>query len=172
MSALEEFTLRPPSVEDGMGVYRLIERCPPLDPNSSYCNLLQCSHFARTSVLAEINGATEGFISAYVVPDHPNTLFVWQVAVSESVRGCGLASSMLNHILERENLTAISHVETTITESNDASRALFQRLASKLGAALESEPWMDQERHFDGQHDSETLVRIGPFKTSNVAKKD
>jgi hypothetical protein len=28
--------LKIPTIEDGMSVFNLVERCPPLDPNSSY----------------------------------------------------------------------------------------------------------------------------------------
>ena len=43
-------------MEDGLAVNRLIASCPPLDTNSTYCNFLQCLHFAETSVLAEKDG--------------------------------------------------------------------------------------------------------------------
>ncbi|MBD4807723.1 diaminobutyrate acetyltransferase, partial [Xanthomonas citri pv. citri] len=37
---------RTPAVTDGPSVTELIAQCLPLDPNSAYCNLLQCTHFA------------------------------------------------------------------------------------------------------------------------------
>ena len=168
MSDLKSITLRPPTLEDGMAVYRLIESCPPLDVNSSYCNLLQCSHFAGTSVAAEMNGTVVGFISGYVLPDRPDTLFVWQVAVSEQARGVGLASRMLTNILSRPHCAQVSYLETTITQDNQPSWALFKGLAKKLTAELQSSEWMDAQVHFDGQHDSETLVRVGPFNTLKI----
>jgi L-2,4-diaminobutyric acid acetyltransferase len=159
----EPVVLRIPLPEDGMDVYKLVKSCPPLDTNSVYCNLLQCSHFAGTSVAADSNGELVGFISGYLVPGRPETLFVWQVAVAEQARGQGLASRMLQHILERSDCDAVTHIETTITEENRASWALFEGLANKLGTELTSSVMFDQEMHFDGQHDSEMLVRIGPF---------
>ena len=155
--------LRTPTLSDGMDVYRLIERCPPLDANSSYCNFLQCGHFAQTSVAAEMNGEIVGFISAYQKPDQTNTLFVWQVAVDEKARGQGLASKMLQHILQRPQCQSVNHLETTITEDNKGSWALFERLAKTLSAELNSSIWLDKQKHFDGLHDSEALVTIGPF---------
>lgn len=163
MSNLESITLRPPTLVDGMAVFRLVEKCPPLDANSSYCNLLQSSHFASTSVAAEVDGELVGFISGYVIPERPDCLFIWQVAVSEQARGLGLASHMLRHILERPHCGDIRFLETTITQANDASWALFKSLAKKLSTNFESSIWMDKEIHFDGQHDSESLIRIGPF---------
>jgi L-2,4-diaminobutyric acid acetyltransferase len=146
-----------------MAVFRLIQRCPPLDNNSSYCNLLQCSHFASTSVVASLNGKLTGFISGYIHPERPNTLFIWQVAVDENARGFGLASKMLMHILNRSSCNSIHYLETTITQDNLPSWGLFKRLAKRLDAELLPSPWLDKKAHFDEQHDSESLVRIGPF---------
>ncbi len=165
LSDLASVVLRPPVLEDGMAVFRLVEACPPLDVNSSYCNLLQCSHFASTSVAAEMSGELVGFIYGYVIPARADTLFVWQVAVAEQARGLGLASRMLAHILARPDGANIAYLETSITRDNQASWALFKRLAKALPAELQSSAWMDKEAHFSGQHDSEALVRIGPFNS-------
>ncbi len=156
-------SLRIPTLTDGLSVSQLIERCPPLDPNSSYCNFLQCGHFADTSVAAELGGDLVGFISGYRIPSRPETLFIWQVAVDQRARGIGLASEMLRHILQRQPSGAVSHLETTIGEANEASWALFRRLARELDADLQQETWLDCDDHFQGQHESEVLVRIGPF---------
>lgn len=156
--------LHPPTLSDGMAVFQLIEQCPPLDTNSSYCNLLQCSHFANTSVIAKNNdGEVMGFVSAYEQPQQSNTLFIWQVAIAEQARGQGLASKMLTHLLQRENLEHIQYIETSITKDNSASWALFTRLAANLSCELNDTDWMDKTTHFLGQHDSEQLVRVGPF---------
>ncbi len=159
----EQVQLRRPVSEDGARVHQLIGNCPPLDTNSLYCNLLQASHFAATSVAAERDGELLGFISGYLIPDRPDTLFIWQVAVAENGRGMGLAGRMLREILSRPACRAVSHLETTITPDNDASWALFRSLARKLGAACSDSVMFDRERHFNGQHDSEMLLRIGPF---------
>lgn len=163
-----EVTLRLPTATDGAQVHRLIANCPPLDPNSMYCNLLQCSHFSATSVAAEQNGELIGFISGYVLPENPSTLFIWQVAVGEAGRGKGLATRMLKHIVSRPQCSQVTHLETTITASNRASWALFRGLADKLDTRLVELPFFDQETHFNGEHDSELLARIGPFSTAQL----
>ena len=159
----DSITLRKPVPTDGTFLHRLISQCPPLDTNSLYCNLLHCSHFAETSVAAVRDGDLLGFVSGYVVPGRPDTLFIWQVAVSDQARGVGLASNMLKHILDREDLRNIRFLETTITPTNDASWALFTKFAKTCHANLAAHPHFDEEAHFAGQHDSERLVRIGPF---------
>jgi len=164
--------LRPPTPNDGASVFRLIGHCPPLDINSMYCNLLQCTHFAGTSVTAvqTVNESEElvGFISAYLVPEREDTLFIWQVAVDERARGAGLAGSMLKHILDRSQCSQISHLETTITESNKASWALFESLANKLETTLQKSVMFDRDIHLASKHDTEFLVRIGPFKSAQT----
>lgn len=146
-----------------MDVFKLIASCPPLDTNSSYCNLLQCGHFASTSVAAFMDNKLVGFISGYILPDKPNTLFVWQVAVSENARGCGLASKMLAHIISRPSCSQVEYLETTITKDNQPSWELFKRFAKKNDVAFQYNEWMDKNKHFAGQHESEFLVCIGPF---------
>ncbi|MDH5388001.1 MAG: diaminobutyrate acetyltransferase [Gammaproteobacteria bacterium] len=162
-----QIVLRPPTPNDGASVFRLIGRCPPLDTNSMYCNLLQCSHFAGTSVAAvqtvNTNEELVGFISAYLIPGREDTLFIWQVAVDERARGIGLAGNMLKHILDRPLCSQVTYLETTITESNKASWALFKSLANKLGTTLEKSVMFDRDKHLAGEHDTEHLARIGPF---------
>ena len=68
-------TIRKPKAVDGAAVNELIAECKPLDENSVYCNLLQCSHFADTCVIAELDGQPAGFVSGYIVPENPERLF-------------------------------------------------------------------------------------------------
>lgn len=172
MYNLEDTTLRVPTLKDGMALYRLVAHCPPLDRNSSYCNLLQCSHFADTSVAADRDGTLVGFISGYLIPGCLDRLFVWQVAVTESMRGLGLASCMLDHILNRSICKTVRYIETSIVEKNQASWALFKRLAQHLSADWHTATWMDNQIHFAGEHATEILVRIGPFLSSHLKKQE
>lgn len=159
------FILREPQLLDGMRVFELIKSCPPLDTNSSYCNFLQASHFAKTSVVAESNGEFVGFVSGYILPDKPHVLFIWQVAVSESARGQGLGLKMLQHLLSRPVCQSVDTLHTTITEDNTASWRLFERLSKTLSAPLSRSVWIDKTTHFNHQHESEILVEIGSFKS-------
>jgi L-2,4-diaminobutyric acid acetyltransferase len=155
--------LRKPLAEDGTSVHQLITQIPELDSNSCYCNLLQCSHFSETSIIAKRDEDTLGFISGYIKPNSSETLFIWQVAVSSKARGNGLGGKMLRELLEREENVLITHIETTITESNDASWALFNSLAERFGAPIERSVMFDKAAHFNDEHDSELLARIGPL---------
>jgi L-2,4-diaminobutyric acid acetyltransferase len=152
-----------PQAEDGPAVTALIGACPPLDTNSAYCNLLQCTHFAATSILAELNGGAAGWISAYRPPDAPHELFVWQVAVHQAARGRGLGGRMLDALLDRPACRGVTTLTTTVTEPNAASWAMFTAFAHRHGAAIARRPLFDRHVHFAGAHDTEHLVSIGPL---------
>lgn len=157
--------LRKPTPEDGFALNRLVAVSPPLDTNSVYCNLLQCTHFADTAVAADVDGKLVGFISGYIPPDKPDTLFVWQVVIAETMRGQGLAKQMMQELLLRLASRPVRFIETTITPDNAASWGLFRSLARDLNAELISKVFFAREQHFGGQHDDEHLLQIGPIKS-------
>jgi diaminobutyrate acetyltransferase len=155
--------LRRPAAEDGPAVTALIAACPPLDPNSAYCNLLQCSHFAGTCVVAEIGGEIVGWISGYRPPADPSRLFVWQVAVAEQARGQALAGRMLDALIARPEADGVTHVITTVTKANEASWAMFRKWASRRQAPLHESELFREDLHFAGRHPTEWQVEIGPL---------
>lgn len=157
------FPMREPNPSDGAPIRDLIASCPPLDVNSTYCYLLIASHFHATSVVAGEEGALGGFVSGYLKPEDPETLFIWQVAVGSKARGQGLARRMIEHILARPACANVRRLETTVSPSNAASRALFQSLARRLGAACETRVLFGEKAFGGEQHESEELYRIGPF---------
>lgn len=152
--------LRQPRPEDGAAVWALVRECPPLDANSIYCNLLQCDHFADTCIVAERAGEVVGWVSGYIPPSAPDTLFVWQVAVSQAARGAGLGRRMLSGLLARRACARVARLQTTITHDNAASWALFSGLAARSGGTLSSAPHFERRAHFDGRHATEHLVTI------------
>lgn len=162
-----ELVFRQPTSLDGMPVNTLIKNSPPLDTNSVYCNLLQCSHFAPTCVVVELEGNVAAFMSAYIKPGEPEVLFVWQMVVSEVARGQGVAGRMLSHLLGRKHLSGIQFIETTISPGNAPSEAVFLRFAKNHNAVVNKSTLFSKEDHFHGQHDDEVLYRIGPFSLSN-----
>lgn len=162
-SCMQEIRLRPPQGVDGPAIHELIARCPPLDANSLYCNLLQASHFGDYCILAERQGRAVGWISGYRLPNDPQTLFIWQVAVDNDARGHGLAGRMLENLLSRPHLADIRHIQTTITPSNQASWSLFRRFAATAGADIRDQMLFDRTAHFGNAHESEHLVSIGPL---------
>lgn len=161
----ERLALRMPRASDGPRISRLIAASPPLDVNSAYCNLLQCTDFADTCVVAERDGDLLGWVSAYRPPAAPDRLFVWQVAVAAAARGEGLAGKMLDALIERPLAANATSLVTTITEDNAASWSLFEAFARRHGATLQRSPRFERETHFAGAHDTEWEVRIVPLPT-------
>jgi L-2,4-diaminobutyric acid acetyltransferase len=114
-------------------------------------------------VVGELDGELVAAISGYLVPGREDTLFVWQVAVSEAARGRSLGRQMLNHLVARPACAAVTHLETTVTESNRGSWGMFESFASRLDAQIERRPLFERSVHFAGEHDTEILARIGPL---------
>lgn len=159
-----DVVLRRPTLQDGAAIHALIESSPPLDVNSTYAYLLLCHHFRDTCVVAEVDGKLFGFISGYLPPTQPDTFFVWQVAVHSDARGRGLGVSMLRYLLQQYRAGHIRYLDTTVSPSNQASRAMFARLARDLETVLSEQPLFPKALFGDSAgHEDEMLLRIGPF---------
>lgn len=158
---------RIPTPADAAGVHALIEACRPLDVNSTYAYLLLCSHFAQTCVLAEIGGKPAGFLSAYIKPTDPSTLFVWQVAVSPEARGRKVGSRMLDEAFARDASRGAQYVEATISPGNKASWALFESFAQRRDAACKSADLFRPEDFGAEAHEEERLLRVGPIQRAS-----
>ena len=157
-------TFRQPERRDGAVLHDLIAASPPLDLNSRYAYLLVCEHFAETSVIVEQDGVIVGAVTAYIPPTHPDTLFVWQVAVAESMRGRKLASRMLEHLLTRcVKPRRLRWMEATISPSNQASRNLFIQFAGRHDAGLTTTALFAARDFGSSTHEEEHLYRIGPW---------
>ncbi len=152
--------LRRPDARDGAAIWELVQACKPLDENSVYCNLVQCDHFRDTCVVAERDGRVVGWVSGYILPNDPQTLFVWQVAVHSSARGLGLGSLMLASLMERDTCKDITRMQTTITADNEASWSLFRRFSRRRGGALSSQAHFTRDTHFRGLQATEHMVTI------------
>lgn len=164
--APDDIRIRSPRLEDGGAMWQLAERSERLDVNSAYYYLMFCKPFAPTSVVAEDRAAGRlvGFVTGLFWPDDPRTLFVWQVGVDAAARGRRVASRMLDGLLAAEACREATHLETTVTPSNEPSMALFHSLARRRGAACEESVFFRAE-HFPSEavHEPEMLLRIGPL---------
>ena len=149
---------------DGPALHALVAACPPLDLNSHYAYMLLCEHHAQTSVVAYADDILVGAITGYVLPEQPDTLFVWQVAVAESARGQGLARQMLAHLLEHcITPRRLRWLETTISPSNAASHQLFTNFALRHDAGCSIATLFSAEAFGESGHEEERLYKIGPW---------
>ncbi|MGP4069545.1 diaminobutyrate acetyltransferase [Halobacillus sp. B29] len=151
-----------PEKSDGAEVYEMIENIPILDLNSSYSYLLWCEFFSDTSVVVKDEGNTVGFISGFIHPSSPDTLFIWQVAVAESERGQGLATRMIDHIVERHE--DVNYIEATVSPSNKPSQQLFQGYAKKKEVSCDISVCFEEDDFPGEDHEQENTFKIGPLK--------
>ncbi len=147
-----------PTLVDGAAIWHIARDCGSLDLNSSYAYLLWCRDFAATSRVVRLEGKPVGFLTGYRRPDEPDTLVVWQIAVAVDQRGKGLASAMLDSVVDGGG----RHLETTITTDNTASIALFTAFAQRHRATIRRRRVFSEEL-FPDAHKSEDLYRIGPL---------
>lgn len=162
-STLSEVIYRAPRLADAAQVHALVDACRPLDLNSVYAYMLLCTHFADTCAVAEQDGRPVGFVSGYLEPSTSGVLFIWQVAVSPAVRGRGVATRLLEDVLNRAACRHVHYLETTITPSNAASWSLFRAVARGRRANVHHSTLFRSEDFGTDDHEEEQLVRIGPF---------
>jgi L-2,4-diaminobutyric acid acetyltransferase len=163
----DEIHIRKPLASDGYEIHQLISNSPPLDLNSIYSYYLLSDHFSDSCIVAESNGKLAGFISAYRIPQRPQTLFIWQVVVDQKLRGKRIAWRMLESLLQRYQNDEVQQVEATVNPGNVASRGLFERLASAHGSSLHEETFLASTAFGpEGEHESEILLRV-PLNTQN-----
>ena len=107
-----------------------------------------------------------GYITGYMRPDDPTALMIWQVAVDDAARGHGLASRMLDYLVET---TSAQSLETTVTDDNAASNRLFASLAERHGANHDITALFTPDMYPDN-HDTEYLHSIGPLTPTSEQK--
>jgi L-2,4-diaminobutyric acid acetyltransferase len=159
---LGNITFRVPKIKDGKYLWEIVKSSKTLDINSVYHYLILCRHFSKTCILAEQEGKIIGFVTAYIPPDIPDTLFVWQVAVDEKYRGQGIGVRMLVYLYKSLKILNIKYINATITPSNQASVKLFSSVARELKASFEFEKEFFSTEHFgQNAHEPEILFHIG-----------
>ncbi|WP_332630939.1 diaminobutyrate acetyltransferase [Halalkalibacter flavus] len=153
-----------PSVEDGAAMWELVNEST-LDQNSAYKYIMMCEFFAETCVVAKENDQVVGFVTAFIPPERQDVVFVWQIGVHSSQRGKGLASKLLHELVQREGCSEVNYVEATVTPSNEASQALFRRLARSFETICEVSECFAEDLFPEEGHEKELTFRVGPIKT-------
>lgn len=166
---MNQIRYRHPKAIDAEDISALVAACPPLDNNSVYSTLLLCTDFAQTCIVAEQEGEVLGWVSGYMVPNQADCFFVWQVAVADAARGCGLGAKMIAQLVARQE-GGVRSLRTTVTKSNTASRRMFYRIASQFDADVDEELWFEREAHFGGAQESEWMIAIHPIAQERANK--
>jgi len=160
----DDIVFQNPDTEDGKYFWEIAKASKTLDVNSIYHYLIMCRHFGSTCIAAKKRGQVVGFVTGYIPPDSPDTIFVWQVAVDERHRGRGLGVQMLVNIFNKAKAVNIKNLDATITPSNLASVNLFKATARVLNAPFEFEKeFFSAENFGKNVHEPEILFHIGPI---------
>jgi len=154
---------RPPRVEDGAEMWHVVNETGVLDPNSGYLYLLLARDFAHTCVVAEENGRLLGFVTGYRRPAAEDTVFLWQVGLRPEAQGRGLGRRLVHAFLASPGARQAAFLETTVTPSNEASRALFRAVARDFDAECRVGPCFLAGQFPQAGHEDEELFRIGPL---------
>lgn len=146
-------------------MYRIVKESKVLDVNSSYSYLLWSKYFNKTSIIATCEDKVIGFVSGFLQPEATDTLFVWQVAVDKDFRGLGLATTLIQQLIDQidQNQT-VRYLEATVTPSNTPSSNLFQGLAKKYDTDCSIFDCFTEEHFPDTDHEDELTYRIGPIE--------
>lgn len=156
---------RTPVPGDGVKIWELVRDAGTLDLNSRYSYLLLCTHFSDTMVVAETGDRCCGFVSAFVPPRQPDTVFVWQIGVDPCTRGRGTGRRLLEELVELPACRGVTTLETTVTPDNAASDALFRSFARQRGAQVDVKSALYPRCLFGGSdHEDEDLYRIAPLR--------
>ncbi|MGA5496004.1 diaminobutyrate acetyltransferase [Streptomyces cinereoruber] len=158
----------PAEIEDGADLWRIARGSGELDLNSPYSYLLWCRDFADTTAVArDATGRPVGFVTGYLRPDAPGTLFVWQVAVEDSHRGSGVAGALLDALSARVAAEhGLDRVEATVTPGNLASDRMFRSYARRHGAEVTREVLFPAASFPTAGHEAEVLYRISPLDSA------
>jgi L-2,4-diaminobutyric acid acetyltransferase len=113
--------------------------------------------------VAEVDGEIAGMVTAYPMPEDIQRLFVWQVNVREAYQGLGIARGMLEELMTREDCAQVRYIETTIAPGNEASEALFRRIAHQYNAQIRETEVYKDELFAGAEHQVERLFVIGPI---------
>lgn len=157
-------SFRHPDADDGKLLWKIAGETGVLDQNSVYHYLIMCTHFKKTAMVAVADNKVCGFVTGYIQPESRETLFIWQVAVSDAFRGKGLGLSLLFRLFAGLRAEGCQFIESTITPSNHASVNLFRALAKRVGGNFLLGEIFFQESDFGSEgHEAELLCKIGPI---------
>jgi len=146
-------------------MFRIVKESKVLDVNSSYSYLMWSKYFNKTSIIAECeNNEVIGFVSGFLQPESPDTLFVWQVAVDHKHRGKGLATKLIEQLLNQLKSEKVNYLEATVTPSNIPSSNLFKGIAKKNDTNCTVFECFSKDQFPDPSHEPEMTYRIGPLK--------
>ncbi|MDQ0189752.1 diaminobutyrate acetyltransferase [Alicyclobacillus cycloheptanicus] len=168
MTVRMDWHVRSPLVDDGPRIWQLIRDAGTLDLNSPYTYLMLSKFFNKTCLVADAGDCLAGFISGFHLPEQPDTLFVWQVAVHPDFRRQRLGTRLLEALLDSEACRGTTWLEATVTPDNGPSDALFRGIAKARNATCTVLPCFPASCFPGESHQPEHLYHIGPLHEGSI----
>lgn len=150
---------RVPTAADGYRMWEIARDSGVLDVNSEYAYVLWGAEFAESSIVVEVEGRVVGFVTGFLRPSEPDSIFVWQVGVDADQRGKGLAARLLHGLMDRLTDRGVVRLRTTISPDNEASQRTFGAVARDRGMTLSREDYLSADLLGEG-HEPEDLYTI------------
>jgi len=135
----------------------LIKSVGNLDLNSSYLYLLLARYFSENCLVKKVDNKIIGFITA--IKTDESTLFVWQVGVDKNFQGQGIAKELLRDLISRQSKN-ITKIEFSISPSNQASFALFNKYAANINTKILPVAEFKPNLFFEENHEEEIFYQI------------
>ncbi|AQU81280.1 MULTISPECIES: diaminobutyrate acetyltransferase [unclassified Halomonas] len=155
-----------PSISDATSIYHIAQKTPQLDSYPEYFYLLWCRDFKNTSLVAKKRENIAGFIIGYLRPDDPQTLLLWQQAMSKETINKGIGIKLLYNLTKQCSLKGTRFIEATIDPSNKGAEKTLKGISKLFNTKISKKDIFD-ENLFSTNHHKEVLVRIGPLMEEN-----
>lgn len=159
-----DISYRRPRAADASAAHELVANTVELDLNSWYYYALMFRDFAGTSMVVTIDSVFTGFVTGYIKPEQPDTLFLWQTATNRghgiAGLGLGLLTELIGQVVANDG---VNYVEATVDPNNRAIGMQFRLLARQLHAEKVETPAFTVVEFPNLEHE-EMAVRIGPLR--------
>ena len=156
--------MRRPIEKDGIAIWELIKGTAVLDLNSPYSYLMLCRYFNKTCVVSELDNRIVGFVSGFLLPESPDVLFIWQVAVHKENLRHGLALAMLKYVIAKHSAKPVRFVKMTVNPTNKAAHKLYRQLAAELKTNIKETEGFPSCLFPGSNHEKEVMLTIGPLE--------
>ncbi len=114
---------------DSSRVLSLVEQCGPyVAPHNLYVYWMLENYYASTCKVIEHDSELIGFISGMPSVDN-NSLFIWQICIHKEYRNQGIASLLMDSILQSAREIGYRFMELSFSESNNAGQSFFEKYA-------------------------------------------
>lgn len=141
--------IRSIQMEDIVGIRELLAKGTPyVLPHHHYIYWMMAKYFPKSNLAAIDDGEVIGYLCA-IPEEKQSCYFIWQIIVAPRMNHKGVATELMNHLLEVTEKNDISALELTIDKNNKRSREFFGKYAERLGACLEETDEYRYEQNYD-----------------------